>query len=132
MAGVCCCFCHAGANAFVWVSKSGPLGPYAIQNITGPSGLIGNIVPFNTSSGMYVTGAQQFSVAPIPLSNGIVVPMYIEQRFGSADDGLKCHDYQTWAPLSVDPATGFKVDMAWVDEWTVEVNTCPSGKEGGG
>ena len=42
MAGVCCCFCHNGANAFVWVSEAGPLGPYALQNGTS-SGLMGNV-----------------------------------------------------------------------------------------
>jgi hypothetical protein len=58
-------------------------------------GLLGNVIPFNKSSGMYLTGAQQFSVAQIPrFGGGEPLPMYIGQRFGSADDGLKCHDYQ--------------------------------------
>ena len=94
MAAVCCCFCHNGANAFVWVSDTGPLGTYVLQNSTS-SGLLGNVIPFNHSSGMYLTGAQQFSVAQVPLFKaGEPLPMYIGQRFGSADDGLKCHDYQ--------------------------------------
>jgi hypothetical protein len=95
MAAVCCCFCHNGANAFVWVSDNGPLGNYTLQNTVDAMGLLGNVIPFNKSSGMYLTGAQQFSVAQIPrFGGGEPLPMYIGQRFGSADDGLKCHDYQ--------------------------------------
>jgi hypothetical protein len=126
MAAVCCCFCANGANAFVWVSETGPLGPYVLQNSTSSSGLSGDIIPFNVSSGKYLTGAQQFSVAPIPLANGTVVPMYIGQRFGSADDGLKCHDYQYWTPLFADAGTGIVAELGWVDEWTVEINTYPT------
>jgi hypothetical protein len=126
MAGVCCCFCHNGANAFVWVSETGPLGPYVLQD-SNSSGLSGNVIPYNASSGMYLTGAQQFSVAPIQLANGTVMPMYIGQRFGSADDGLKCHDFQYWSPVLADPATGVVGEMGWVNEFTVEVNTYPAG-----
>ena len=120
MAAVCCCFCKNGANAFVWVSRSGPLGPYELQNGSS-SGLLGNVIPFNESSGMYLTGAQQFSVAQVPLfAGGEPLPVYVGQRFGSADDGLKCHDYQYLAPLSI-LADGSVAEMAWVNEFTVEI-----------
>jgi len=52
MAGVCCCFCQKGSNGFVWVSSSGPLGPYALQNTSDALGLLGNVISFNESSGM--------------------------------------------------------------------------------
>ena len=95
MAAVCCCFCEAGANAFVWVSESGPLGPYELQTGANASGLLGNVIPFNASTGKYLTGAQQFSVAQIPLyRGGEPAAVSVGQRFGSADDGLKCHDFQ--------------------------------------
>ena len=120
MAAVCCCFCHNGANAFVWVSDSGPLGPYALQYGT-VSGLLGNVIPFNASSGVYLTGAQQFSVAAIPLfKGGEPLPVYVGQRFGSADDGLKCHDYQYLAPLTILPG-GAVAEMGWIDAFTVEI-----------
>ena len=119
-AGVCCCFCEKGANAFVWVSDSGPLGEYKLQNGSS-SGLLGNVIPFNASSGMYLTGSQQFSVAQVPLfQGGEPVAMYIGQRFGSADDGLKCHDYQYWAPLQFLP-DGSVAEMSWVNEFTLEI-----------
>lgn len=121
MAAVCCCFCHAGANAFVWVSETGPLGPYILQSGATPDGLLGNVISYNFSTGMYLTGAQQFSVAQIPLyAGGEPLPMYIGQRFGSADDGLKCHDYQYWSPLAIRPDGGVE-EMVWVNSWTVEI-----------
>ena len=118
MAAVCCCFCHNGANAFVWVADD-PLGPYTLQEGSS-SGLLGNVIPFNVSTGMYLTGAQQFSVAAIPrASGGEPIPMYIGQRFGSAEDGLKCHDYQYFSPLTVN--SGVVAEMSWVNEFTVEI-----------
>jgi hypothetical protein len=120
MAAACCCFCANGANAFVWVSESGPLGPYALQNSTSAWGGQGDIMPFNHTDGKYLTGAQQFSVAPVLLSSGKTMPVYIGQRFGSADDGLKCHDYQYWTPLVVSQA-GVVGELAWENEWTAEI-----------
>ena len=110
----------------MWVSESGPLGPYVLQNGSS-NGLLGNVIPFNESSGMYLTGAQQFSVAQVPLfAGGEPVPVYVGQRFGSADDGLKCHDYQYWAPLSF-LADGSIAEMQWVDSFTVEIGVPESG-----
>lgn len=129
MAAVCCCFCHNGANAFVWVSESGPLGTFTLQNTSDAMGLLGNVIPYNRSSGMYLTGAQQFSVAQIPLAaGGEPLPMYIGQRFGSADDGLKCHDYQYWAPIVVDES-GVVEEMQWVNEFKVEITAPVPGLE---
>lgn len=121
MAGSCCCFCAGGANAYVWMS-SDPLGPYLLQ-ASNHSGYPGNIMPWNATQGKYLSGAQQFSVAPIPTTSG-VVPVYIGQRFGSADDGLKCHDYQYWGPLTILP-DGTVQEMAWVDDFTIEIATVP-------
>ena len=89
-----------------------PLGNYTLQNVEG-------VMPFNVSQGKYLSGAQQFSVAALHTANG-TVPMYIGQRFGSADDGLKCHDYQYLAPLTV-LSDGSIEEMAWVNDFTVEL-----------
>ena len=130
MAGVCCCFCADGANAFVWVSEDGPLGTYRLQNSTS-SELLGNVVPFNTTSGKYLTGAQQFSVAALPLyAGGEPLPVYVGQRFGSADDGLKCHDYQYLAPLHVGE-DGVVAELSWVNEFTVEIGIPVAGARAG-
>ena len=110
MSGATCCFCKRGSNGFVWVSEN-PLGPYEY---------VRDIVPWNAEKNMFETGAQQFGVAPLYTKSG-VVPMYIGQRVGSADDGLKCHDYSYWHPLAFDEAgmpetiefTGtFQVDLS--------------------
>jgi hypothetical protein len=102
-------------------ADSGPLGNYTLQATSDAMGLHGNVIPFNKSSGMYLTGAQQFSVAAVPLfAGGEPLPVYVGQRFGSADDGLKCHDYQYLAPLHVSP-TGVVAEMAWVNDFTVEI-----------
>ncbi len=122
MAGPCCCFCYAGSSAYVWVALS-PLGPYVLQMVrtieytsillsTPPHGSHTpccpctplmlqspntNVIAWNATAGQYATKSQQFSVAAVPTLTG-TVPMYIGQRFGSADDGLKCHDYQVGCP----------------------------------
>lgn len=111
MAGTCCCFCHAGANAFTWVAKS-PLGPYQY---------VGDLIGFNATAGTYDTQAQQFSVAALPTAQG-TVPMYIGQRFGSARDGLKCHDFQYWAPLAFD-AQNLPKPFGFVDSFNLEILT---------
>ena len=76
-------------------------------------------MPFNTSDHKYMSGAQQFSVAQLRTTSG-VVPVYIGQRFGSADDGQKCHDYQYWEPLRID-GSGRVGEMAWVNDFTLEL-----------
>ena len=80
------------------------------------------MIAWNASSGHYATRAQQFGVAAVPTAAGGIVPVYVGQRFGSADDGVKCHDYQFWAPLSVG-ANGTVSEVAWIDEFTLDVLT---------
>lgn len=120
MAGTCCCFCEGGANGFVWTSTN-PLGPYT---------LLEDIIGFNSSIGKYLTEAQQFSVAAIPtVDSQVPVPMYIGQRFGSALDGLKCHDFQYWYPLSsFINGNGTMVinPIVWIDEFTLPILVLPS------
>jgi len=109
MAGTCCCFCAGGANAWVWMADA-PLGPYVLTR---------DVIPWNNMTGKYMTGAQQFSVAPVYTTSG-TIPMYIGQRFGSALDGLKCHDFQYWYPLQFE-ADGKVKDIPFVDEFTLQL-----------
>jgi hypothetical protein len=81
---------------------------------------------------MYLTGAQQFSVAAIPLfKGGEPLPVYVGQRFGSADDGLKCHDYQYLAPVNLLPS-GRVAEFSWVSEFQVEISVPVSSAGVGG
>eukprot|EP01060_Flectonema_neradi_P015475 TRINITY_DN2208_c3_g1_i4.p1 TRINITY_DN2208_c3_g1~~TRINITY_DN2208_c3_g1_i4.p1 ORF type:complete len:350 (+),score=43.31 TRINITY_DN2208_c3_g1_i4:60-1109(+) len=109
MFGACCCFCHQGSNAWIHVSDS-PFGPYTY---------LSDLIGFNKTAGTYDTQSQQFSVAPIFTQSG-VVPMYIGQRFGSALDGKKCHDFQYWHPLQFD-SNGGVMPIEFTDEFTLDL-----------
>jgi hypothetical protein len=109
MMGTCCCFCAEGASAWVWMADT-PLGMYTLKK---------NVISWNNDTQKYATGAQQFSVAPIFTPSG-VVPMYIGQRFGSAKDGLKCHDFQYWYPLQFDD-NGMVEEITFVDSFTLQL-----------
>ena len=119
MAGTCCCFCAEGGNGYVWEADA-PLGPYTLVDSVG-------VIAWNATWGKWATGAQQFSVAAIATTSG-TLPMYIGQRFGSALDGLKCHDWQFWAPLVVQ--NGVVAELAWVDEWSVDLAEAGAGSSG--
>lgn len=110
MSGATCCFCRIGSNAFVWVADQ-PLGPYKY---------VEDIISWNASKGMFETESQQFGVAPLYTTAGIV-PMYIGQRVGSANDGLKCHDYAYWHPMQFDNATGMPKQIKFTAEIEVEL-----------
>ena len=110
MSGATCCFCKRGSNGFVWVSEH-PLGPYKY---------VRDIIPWNANKNMFETEAQQFGVAPLYTESHGVVPMYIGQRAGSADDGLKCNDYQYWHPLSFDQA-GLPEEIKFTDTFEVDL-----------
>ena len=115
MAGYGCCFCNLGSNGFLWSSDGGALGNYS---------LLGDFVP-RVAGGASVTHAQQFSVTPLYTASG-TVPMFIGVRFGSAPDNVKCHDFQYWAPLTFDPATGEMNNVTWVDSFELELGAPPA------
>lgn len=48
--------------------------------------------------------AQQFGVFPIPLADNTTAHLYVGIRYGSAPDGLKCHEYQYWDAMQFDDA----------------------------
>ncbi len=101
----------------MWVADE-PLGPYTLQEG------VPDIMPFNASTGQYLSGAQQFSVAALPTASG-TLPLYVGQRFGSADDGLKCHDYAYYAPYGYNATTGAVLTMEWVNAFNVTIPTFP-------
>merc|ERR1712070_763804 len=126
MQGHGCCFCWAGDDAQLWESTSGPFGPYeAMNNIincsnTNHRGYPGQGITSNLTCGgpgpagpgpsqqclpgapSRGPGAQQFGVFPIPEANNQTAYMYVGIRYGSAPDGMKCHEYQYWDKLEFD------------------------------
>ena len=111
MSGATCCFCKRGSNGFVWAADH-PLGPYTY---------VKDVIAWNATEGMFETRAQQFGVAALHAEGGRVVPMYVGQRVGSADDGLKCHDYQYWHPMTFD-AAGMPEAIRFTDRFEVELD----------
>jgi hypothetical protein len=83
-----CPFCSGGSGARTFVASS-PLGPYAeLENI-------------NRVSGHPVVAAQQTFVARLPTRDGHTF-VWMGDRWQSAPDGVKGHDFQHWEPLSFD------------------------------
>lgn len=110
MSGATCCFCKVGSNGFMWVAEH-PLGPYTYLK---------DIIAWNATKSMFETQAQQFGVAPLYTTSG-VVPMYIGQRVGSADDGTKCHDYSYWHPMTFD-AKGMPEEIKFTPQIEVQLS----------
>lgn len=84
----CCCFCSEGSGAKVFTASS-PLGLFAQRgNINRPS-----------MDEPPTIAAQQTWVAPLPSEHGVAY-LWMADRWNSAVDGVKGHDWQFWsAPL---------------------------------
>jgi len=105
MQGHGCCFCKCGDDAQVFESVDGPYGPYAAKNELINCSLPDYSVGRNCGgpeTPVRGPGAQQFGLFPIPLDDNSVAILYVGIRFGSAPDGLKCHEYQYWDALEFD------------------------------
>jgi len=107
MQGHGCCFCFCGDDAQVFESKTGPYGPYNptndLINCSKPDYTVGRNCggPSTPERG---PGAQQFGVFPIPQADNTTAYLWVGIRYGSAPDGLKCHEYQYWDALAFDVA----------------------------
>lgn len=114
--GHTCCFCVSGSNAAVWVAKH-PLGPWSALgvDIGGRPGLV--------DGGVSYTHTQQSSIIQVTLVGGAVSYVWVGDRWGSAPDRLKSHDFQFWQPLSfndsVTPPTITKTH--WIDNFTLHL-----------
>lgn len=85
----CCCFCTEGDTRYV-VTASSPLG-FATSL---PRHSLGN-----------AGGAQENYVAQIATTQGTTY-LWTGDRWNSAPDGVKDHDFQYWAPLEFGDAPG--------------------------
>ena len=68
-------------------------------------------------------GAQQFGVFPIQESGNATAYLYVGIRYGSAPDGMKCHEFQYWDRLEFD-AKGHVLPMHFRDHISFDL---PSG-----
>ena len=87
--GHCCCFCKEGADAKVYISDKSPIGPYIDSN-----------VDINFDENRVIIHAQQNYIAQIQDANGETQYIWTGDRWKSAEDGLKGHDFQYWQVLS--------------------------------
>jgi len=79
--GQCCCYCQSGSPVYVH-SASSPLGPYTTLNSLGSS------IP-----------AQQTDIISYYSSPGELSYIWIGDRWQSAPDGIKGHDFTYWGPI---------------------------------
>ena len=83
-----CCVCLPGSDSNVWISKTGPLGPYKF---------VSNIGAY--SNGTSRTQSQMGFLAELKQSDGSTMYLWSGDRWQQASDGLHGHDPQIWQPL---------------------------------
>jgi hypothetical protein len=118
-----CAFCSSGTGVRVYIAKD-PLGPYIYKgNInragTRSRGLHSPWTPPGTGRTDAIIKAQQTYVAVLPGSNGDQY-LWMGDRWGSASDDIKGHDFQNWAVLSFDQ-DGMIRQLENKDTWTLQV-----------
>jgi beta-xylosidase len=101
--GRCCCYCAEGSGVTVHTSSS-PLGPFKTMNNLGNEG-----------------HAQQFNVLQYKTS-GVEGYGYLWQgdKWQSAPDGSKGHDFTYWTPMSFDQDGNVKY-MNYTANFTIDV-----------
>ena len=110
-----CCFCTAGSGV-IFFTAAAPLGPWVQHGQVG-----------RDARGASVTKAQQNFVVPVPGPGGEATFLWTGDRWGSAPDGVKDHDFQTWLPLEFEPQPGnasapdLIKQMVWRDSFTLDV-----------
>eukprot|EP00730_Choanoeca_flexa_P015117 TRINITY_DN6860_c0_g1_i1.p1 TRINITY_DN6860_c0_g1~~TRINITY_DN6860_c0_g1_i1.p1 ORF type:complete len:362 (+),score=60.38 TRINITY_DN6860_c0_g1_i1:2-1087(+) len=97
MFGHCCCFCAEGSDIGVYTASS-PMGPWTTQQDIGcqakqPSWLAGQ------ARCTSLTQAQQNCIVEVTTTNGVEY-VWTGDRWQSAPDKIKDHDFQYWSPLT--------------------------------
>ena len=106
-----CCYCGQGAKVHAYSSPD-PMGPYTY---------LGEIASgSNPFGGSIATSAQQTNVFPVVLSNGETAFMWQGDRWQSAPDHLKSHDFTYWRPLSFG-VNGSIAPIGWIDSFQLDV-----------
>eukprot|EP01084_Bolivina_argentea_P083672 151486_1 len=110
----CCCYCANGGDVIVWVSDN-VLGPY---NRTEP--FINDVKGVGNNKDL-VIHAQETDVLLVETddSKGYQY-IWIGDRWQTAPDGAKAHDFTYWGPLIWNNKTSVQV-MKWYDNFTINV-----------
>ena len=134
--GECCCFCGQGSGIGVYTAAA-PLGPWTYHENIGCEGgepkpgcgcgMNGGSPPALECPPLYgtsVTKAQQNFVIQVHTPSGLEY-VWTGDMWQSADDGIKAHDLQFWAPLVFvkDAASGLELPrpVKWLDNFTIDV-----------
>ena len=107
--GQCCCYCQEGSPVTVYVSASGALGPYAARNVISARGAAGDAI-----------SAQQSDIFAWTDASGDTQFMWYGDRWQSAPDGKKAHDFTYWGALGFTP-DGNITAMVEADSFTINV-----------
>lgn len=104
--GKTCCFCDYGTKALSEYTAAYPLGPWS------PRGIVGDtyLGALSTDIFEYIDGA------------GRPAFIYYGNRWQSAPDGVKGHDFTLWAPVTFQ-TNGFMAPLQRLDQFNV---TLPS------
>eukprot|EP00043_Microstomoeca_roanoka_P006211 m.61088 g.61088 ORF g.61088 m.61088 type:complete len:425 (-) comp13322_c0_seq2:21-1295(-) len=123
--GHCCCFCSEGSGIGVYTATS-PLGPYMSRgnigcSYPGPKGPMG----CGVDNGVSITQAQQNVVFTVTSSDNSKAYVWTGDRWQSAPDGIKAHDFQYWTPLTFNDteAQPSIMHLTHLDEFTLDVKT---------
>lgn len=118
MYGPTCCFCPKGSGSVVLVAQH-PLGPWKDTGM--------DLNPVNGRNEQRAISAQEndvFQVATLVNGTSSVTYLYTGDRWHSALDNLKSHDFQYWQPLvfddTTDPPTIGK--LTFMDSFQIELN----------
>ena len=102
-----CCYCQPGGTVYAHQAAH-PLGPYTPQTP--------NVISFSDGS-LTRTQGQQTTVTTVQHTPNATWFLWQGDRWQSAPDGLKAHDFQFWYPLAFAP-NGSILPMAWVDSFS--------------
>ena len=111
--GPTCCFCHQGSGAEVWTATH-PMGPWTSTGL--------DLNPEHGFPATRVIAAQESFVVEYTSSGGNGY-LYVGDRWTSAPDHLKSHDFQFWHPLEFNDTLTPPVPspLQWVDNFTIDV-----------
>jgi hypothetical protein len=123
-----CCYCPEGTGVRVYTAPS-PMGPFTYRgNINVQAGSTRDLPRTWTSPGTgrndCIITAQGKHVAAVPTPSGVVF-LWMGDRWGTAPDGVKGHDFQYWSSPFQFESDGMIKQMKWEDQWTLELPQTP-------
>ena len=75
----------------------------------------------NPFGGSTATASQETNVCPIALASGEVAFVWQGDRWQSAPDKPKSHDFTYWYPLEFDTVNGTMKKTSWTDSFTLDL-----------